>query len=115
VIRFSDSTIKKAEIHWYEAFGIGKKGIQNQNGSSNEAVGRGGNAGPQFAVCVDNRRHPASLELRKIYRLVPDSEARSQRQVRIIDESGEDYLYPQKYFVAIELSATLERVLLRAS
>ena len=85
------------------------------NGSSNEAARRRVKAEPQFAVCVDNRGYPASLELHKIYRIVPDSEAASQHQVRIIDESGEDYLYPQKYFVSIELSQALERVLLRAS
>jgi len=69
----------------------------------------------RFAVCVENRGYPASLELRKIYRVLPDSSAAAQHQVRIVDESGEDYLYPQKYFVTIDLPHALGRALLRAS
>lgn len=76
---------------------------------------RGGKTESQFAVCVDNRGYVASLELRKIYRVVPDPSATLHRQIRIIDESGEDYLYPQRYFVPIELSQALEKALLRAS
>jgi hypothetical protein len=68
-----------------------------------------------FVVCVDNRGYPASLELRKIYRVVPDAAAVRHAQVRIIDESGEDYLYPQKYFMAIELPRPVEAALRRAS
>ncbi len=68
----------------------------------------------RFAVCVENRDYTASLELRKIYRLLPDPLAAAQRQIRIVDESGEDYLYPQKYFVAIELPQALGRALLPA-
>jgi hypothetical protein len=69
----------------------------------------------QFAVCVENRGYPASLEKHKIYRLLPDPNAAAQGHVRIVDESGEDYLYPQKYFLPIELSQALGRALLRAS
>lgn len=46
-----------------------------------------------FAVCVDNRGYPASLELHKIYRVLPDEDAQAEGDIRVIDESGEDYLY----------------------
>jgi hypothetical protein len=76
---------------------------------------RGSKAQPQFAVCVDNTDYPAALELRKIYRAVPDASAAARRLIRIIDESGEDYLYPQQCFIPLELPQILEEVLLRAS
>jgi hypothetical protein len=49
---------------------------------------------PQFAVCVNNTEYPASLERHKIYRVLPDEEAARDGDIRVIDESGEDYLYP---------------------
>jgi len=56
---------------------------------------------PQFVVCVKNMRYSASLELRKLYQMVPDEGAAKHHQIRVIDESGEDYLYPEDYFVAV--------------
>lgn len=72
-------------------------------------------SGPQFAVCIDNRGYPASLELHKIYRVLPDEDAAKDGDMRIIDESGEDYLYPASYFMVIELPRAVERKLLKAS
>jgi hypothetical protein len=57
-----------------------------------------------FAICVENAEYPASLEVHKMYRVVPDAEAAEDGDVRIIDESGEDYLYPAEYFIVIEVS-----------
>ena len=57
----------------------------------------------QFAICVENAEYPASLELHKIYRVLPDEDAAKDGDVRIIDESGEDYLYPVEYFIVIEV------------
>jgi hypothetical protein len=68
----------------------------------------------RFAVCVDNSEYPASLEVHKIYRVVPDEDAEREGDLRIIDESGEDYLYPGRYFVAIEVPQETERALLEA-
>ncbi|AFM27813.1 hypothetical protein [Desulfomonile tiedjei] len=65
----------------------------------------------RFAVCVDNTEFPASLEIHKVYRVVPDKDAERDGDLRIIDESGEDYLYPGKYFVAIDLPQESERAL----
>ncbi len=57
----------------------------------------------QYVICVNNEDYPASLEVRKVYRVVPDPEAESHQLIRVIDESGEDYLYPMVYFAYIEL------------
>jgi len=64
----------------------------------------------QFVVCVKNQDYPASLELRKIYRVIPDPRAAEHRLIRVIDESGEDYLYQADYFVLIELPQGVEKV-----
>lgn len=58
---------------------------------------------PRFLLCVKNDGYPASLEIRKVYQAVPDATAAERHYVRVIDESGEDYLYPEAYFVPIEL------------
>jgi hypothetical protein len=67
----------------------------------------------RFAVCVNNTGYPASLELHKIYRVLPDEEAESDGDLRVIDESGEDYLYPAEYFVLIELPQAVENSFLQ--
>jgi hypothetical protein len=68
-----------------------------------------------FAVCICNDGYPVSLETRKIYELLRDAEAARHHQVRVIDESGEDYLFPAEYFVAVELPLALRKALLRAA
>ena len=70
---------------------------------------------PYFAICLNNADYPASLELHKVYRVLPDEEAARDGDIRIIDESGEDYLYPADYFVVIDLPPAVERALLQAS
>jgi hypothetical protein len=70
---------------------------------------------PEFVVCINNIEYPASLELHKIYRVLIDEDATSEGDIRIIDESGEDYLYPSSCFVPIQVPQTVEESLLRAS
>ncbi len=70
---------------------------------------------PEFVVCINNVDYPASLELHKIYRVLIDEDATSEGDIRIIDESGEDYLYPSSYFVPIQIPQTVEESLLRVS
>ena len=70
---------------------------------------------PEFVVCIYNEGYPASLELHKIYRVVPDRNAAADDDLRVIDESGEDYLYPASYFAPIKVPAAVEESLLRAS
>lgn len=69
----------------------------------------------RFAVCVQNEGYEASLERNKIYTLIPDSEAERDGDVRVVDESGEDYLYPADWFIAIEVPDAVEASLLDAS
>ena len=66
----------------------------------------------QFVVCLKNRGYEVSLERRKIYQVLPDVRAAKHRQLRVIDESGEDYLYPQELFALIELPQPIRRALL---
>ena len=70
---------------------------------------------PEFVICVRNERHPASLELQKVYRVLPDPDAASHKMLRVIDESGEDYLYPEEFFVRIELPRAAEALFSEAS
>lgn len=69
----------------------------------------------QFVVCIDNTDYPVALEKFKIYRVLPDAEAAEDGDIRVIDESGEDYLYPSEYFVPIEIPPVVEEALLRVA
>jgi hypothetical protein len=71
--------------------------------------------GTHYVVCVRNDGYPASLELRKIYSLIPDKTAGKSGLLRVVDEPGEDYLYPADYFVAIKLPRTVQRAVKLAS
>jgi hypothetical protein len=85
---------------------------KKSNSRSRSAPGNGVSRKEQhFAVCVRNRGYRASLELRKLYPVLPDEFADEHQMIRVIDESGEDYLYPAKFFVRVELPHTVERAL----
>ena len=74
-------------------------------------IKRRGRAGlGRFALCIDSKEYPASLERRKLYEVLPDADAQELGQLRVIDESGEDYLYPGEYFRLVELSPSLSRL-----
>ncbi|HEX6792509.1 MAG TPA: hypothetical protein VF304_01550 [Casimicrobiaceae bacterium] len=66
------------------------------------------------AICVKNDGYGASLQLRKIYELLADPEASEHDQLRVVDESGEDYLYPEAFFVCVELPPPVRQRVLRA-
>ncbi len=68
-----------------------------------------------FMLCLRNEGYPASLELRKLYPVVQDVSATKHKLVRIIDESGESYLYPAEYFVALRLPTSVKHALSKAS
>jgi hypothetical protein len=70
---------------------------------------------PKFAVCINNEDYEVSLELRKIYKVLHDAKAAEHHYIRVIDESGEDYLYPEDYFIPIELPKAVEKALLLVS
>ncbi len=69
----------------------------------------------RFVMCIQIEEYAASLEARKLYEMIPDSKAESQQQLRVIDESGEDYLYPKKYFIPIDLPSDIEQTVINAA
>ena len=69
----------------------------------------------KFVICIDNSDYPASLEKRKIYESVADPDAEKHGQIRVIDESGDDYLYPTECFVDANLSEDIQRAVVRAA
>jgi hypothetical protein len=70
--------------------------------------------GKQFVICIKNKGYEVSLERRKIYQALPDPQAAKHALVRVIDESGEDYLYPRSFFAPIELPQPVRRAVLAA-
>lgn len=69
----------------------------------------------EFVVCISNDDYPASLELHKICRALPDDDAARSGDLRVVDENGGNYLYPATYFSSITVAAALEEALLAAS
>ena len=69
----------------------------------------------RFAVCINNENYPVSLELNKIYTVVPDTEVEADGELRVIDESGEDYIYPAEWFVPVKLPVAVRESVLRTT
>ncbi len=69
----------------------------------------------QFAICIRHEGYEASLELRKIYQAIPDIAAERHHLLRVVDESGEDYLYPEDFFLSVDLPKSVEKILLSVS
>jgi hypothetical protein len=68
----------------------------------------------RFALCIDNSDYPASLERHKVYRVLPDHEAEEDGDLRVIDESGDDYLYEADRFLFLELPQKTARAVRRS-
>ncbi|MEW6666111.1 MAG: hypothetical protein AB1512_12950 [Thermodesulfobacteriota bacterium] len=68
----------------------------------------------RFAICIDNTDYEASLILRKVYEVLPDEAAARDDLLRIVDESGEDYLYHESQFMVVELPSKVEQALMAA-
>ena len=112
-VRLTDGSIHLAEVHWYEAAGMAE-GIQDQA----PALRHGTMAKPQskqLVVCVDNEGYAASLEKRKIYVALRDPAAEKHGLLRVVDESGEDYLYPKMFFRSIALPQAVRKAVLAAA
>ncbi len=69
----------------------------------------------RFVICIRNDAYEASLELRKVYQVIPDVEATNNHMLRVTDESGEDYFYPAEFFMLIELPEAVRKALVRAA
>jgi hypothetical protein len=67
----------------------------------------------RYALCIDNGGYPESLEVRKVYVVLPDERAAANNYIRVIDETDEDYLYSAKYFVIIEVPEQAAEAILR--
>jgi hypothetical protein len=70
---------------------------------------------PQFVICINNEDYPASLQLWKVYRVLPDEKGARHNMIRVIDESGEDYLFSASYFVPVKLPQTVKSAILAAA
>ncbi len=68
----------------------------------------------RFAVCIRNTGYLASLELRKLYEVIDDSDAENDSMLRVVDESGEDYLFPADMFAVVDLPSSVEEAVLHA-
>jgi hypothetical protein len=69
----------------------------------------------KFVICIKNDDYPASLELRKLYQVISDPDAGKTHHLRVIDESGEDYLYPEEYFLSVNLPQAVERAIIKTA
>ena len=72
-------------------------------------------ASRRLVICLDNSGYEVSLERRKIYIALPDAEAARHGRIRVIDESGDDYLYPEERFVEAELPLATRRAVMQAA
>jgi hypothetical protein len=61
----------------------------------------------EVAICVENKGYEASLEIRKVYDLIKDEEAAERDLLRVVDESGDDYLFPKEFFLVLDLPSPL--------
>ena len=68
----------------------------------------------RFAICINHGGYPASLEVLKLYQVLPDTDAAQHHQLRVVDESGEDYLYFEDLFIVVDLPAAVETALAQA-
>jgi len=73
------------------------------------------NGTKHFAICIRNDEYEGALELRKLYEVIEDSSAEKRHYIRVVDESGEDYLYPESWFLLLELPEKVENTLLQLS
>jgi len=88
---------------------------KNSSAKNTSTRSRKAVATEQFAVCVDNDGYEVSLERNKIYVVFRDKDAERDGDIRVVDESGEDYLFPASRFVAIDVPAAVKASLLKAS
>jgi hypothetical protein len=108
IMRLQSGNMRKAELHWYEAHAIGRKKMKIKRFL--DLIMARAKENHKFALCVENK-DCEDLEKRKIYQILPDDDAEEEGYLRVVDESGEDYLYPQSYFVLISLSREAEEAL----
>ena len=67
----------------------------------------------RFAVCIENKAYPDDLKVRTIYQVLPDESPAKSNYIRVVDETGEDYLYPAEYFVIIDVPLEVQKALIQ--
>ena len=100
---------------WRNFTGMKRMGSARKSSRQSVTSNRERKPGQRFVVCVRNAGYGASLEQNKIYVAIPDEVAEQRGQLRVVDESGEDYLFSADRFVAIEVPAAVRASLLKAS
>lgn len=113
-LRFDDGRESIGELHWHELNGVRKRVPKIKRFMGVMAGGRR-RLRARFLICISSREFLGSLEWSKVYREIPDATARKRGCVRVIDDSGDDYLYSEGRFVAIRLPAAARRALSRSS
>lgn len=73
------------------------------------------NIEPRFAICLNNTGYPDDLKVRTVYQVLPDESAARSNYIRVIDETGEDYLYPAEYFVFVEVPSEAAKTLIHVA
>src|SRR6266545_6415078 len=96
LVRLRSGRLREVEIHWYEAHGMTNRMSRH------------------VAVCVLNEGNEVSLQMWKIYKVLPDADASSEGLIRVIDETGEAYLFTEEYFAPIDLPSEVQRSFERA-
>src|SRR5689334_5937711 len=89
----------------------GRSAASKRASSPKTAATRRRQHSAHFVICVRNEGYRASLDLRKVYPVLPDDFALEHNMIRVVDESGEDYLYPASYFVRLDLPQSVEQTL----
>ncbi len=110
IIRLANGQTRRAELHGMKRTASAEKNL-NESDIWIKSMTIRKQSSRRFAVCVDNSEYPASLEIHKLYRVLSDKDAEREGDLRIVDESGEDYLYPADYFVLVEFPADTARAL----
>jgi hypothetical protein len=101
-------------LHCADALRNWTQGIRDQAATLN-ATSMARSASKQLVVCVDNDGYPASLERRKLYVMLPDRAAEKHGLLRVVDESGEDYLYPKSFFRSVAWPQSVKKAVLSAA
>ena len=100
---------------------IGMKQLESERKSSKLSISSKENMSEtslnaaKLVVCIKNTGYEVSLERRKIYSILPDPKAKKNKMIRVVDESGEDYLFPEEYFLSVALPPAIRQALLAAA
>jgi hypothetical protein len=114
MVRLADETVRHAEIHWFEAHWNRQTAYENQTVLGLKGMTEHQHASLQFAIC-SKTDDVDLLTPRRIYQVLPDDSAAKSYYVRVLDNEGEDYLYPADYFIFVEFPHEVEQALLQVS